>query len=70
MNAGIITSLFSSSVVFAAVAFYIMYKQKIGIYQSIGMLFIVGSVTMVSFGGDRELKKTSADGITESVENI
>ena len=51
LNSGIITSLFTSSVVYSAILFYFIYKQKISLPQVIGMALIVGSVIMVSIGG-------------------
>jgi multidrug transporter EmrE-like cation transporter len=50
MNTGIITALFSSSVVFTAVYFYFVFNQKITKWQGLGMIMIMMSVIIISFG--------------------
>ena len=51
MNSGIITCLFTSSIIWSTLLFFFIYKQKIGLVQLAGILLILGSVAMVSIGG-------------------
>ena len=49
MNPGIITSLFTCSLIFTSALFYCFYGQKIGLISLIGMVIIVAGVLVLAF---------------------
>lgn len=50
INSGIIASIFSTSVAFTCVLFYIIYKQKLSRYDFLGIALIVACVVMIALG--------------------
>lgn len=51
VNNGIISTIFSSGVIFTAVIFFFVYGQKVSCYDVVGALGIIGCVVLISAGG-------------------
>ena len=51
VNNGIISTIFSSGVIFTAIIFYFVYGQKLSWCDISGAVFIVGCVALISIGG-------------------
>lgn len=62
MNGGIISSLFSTSLVFTIAIFYFKYNQKVTIFDVCGACFIIASVALIGFSvstdEDIDIKET------------
>mmetsp|Transcript_5488 Transcript_5488/g.9301 ORF Transcript_5488/g.9301 Transcript_5488/m.9301 type:complete len:83 (-) Transcript_5488:599-847(-) len=51
INSGIISTTFSSSVIFTVIMFWYKYHQTLGKFEIIGCLLIIASVLLIGFGG-------------------
>jgi multidrug transporter EmrE-like cation transporter len=60
-NSGIISSIFTTNVVFSVLIFYFMFDEKLSFKQLIGILMIIGSVFMVSQGHTSSKKKSTSN---------
>jgi drug/metabolite transporter (DMT)-like permease len=73
VNAGIISTIFSSSCIFTIVIFYFKYGHQISLIDFIGTCFILLCVVMIALGGtggsDSEEVKTE-DQIAEEKVNL
>lgn len=65
MNAGIITSLFTTATVWTTVLFYCIYGQRVSAMQLVGIGFIIGSVFIISFGGQKAEKFEETETVNE-----
>jgi len=51
MNTGIITSLFTTSLIFTSVYFFFKHGQKLTIFDIIGIIMVIGCVIIISMSG-------------------
>ena len=68
VNAGIISCMFSSSIVFISVIFYFKYGQKLTVRDALGSVLIVASVVFIAIGGKN--RDTTSDGKDIDVKNL
>lgn len=61
VNNGIISTIFSSGVIFTAIIFYFLYNQKLTVFDFIGGFFIIGCVALISIGGSGHGSDLSKD---------
>jgi uncharacterized membrane protein len=52
INTGIITSLFSTSLIFTSAYFYFKFGQKLSLLCMVGILLVVACVVLVSLSGE------------------
>ena len=50
LNTGVVSSLFTSAVIFIAIIFYCLYREKLYLKDFIGMAIIIAGVALISFG--------------------
>jgi drug/metabolite transporter (DMT)-like permease len=59
VNSGIMSTNFSSCLVFVAILFYCKYKQKMNKFDYLGSLFILGSVVFIAIGGNNRTSEST-----------
>ena len=57
LNFGIVSSLFTSAVVFSAIIFYVLYREKIHLKDWLAMFLIIAGVVLISLGKPDESSK-------------
>ena len=54
INQGIISSLFSTSIIFSSLLFYLLFKDKLTVRHLLGLLMMIVSVVLICMGKDRK----------------
>ena len=54
ISSAIITSLYAANVLTTSWAFLLIYNEKLGVRHYIGMIFIVISIVLISYGRDKQ----------------
>jgi len=55
INPGIITSLFSTSLIFASVYFFLRFGQKLSMTDIVGILMVIACVVVISLSSNEEV---------------
>ena len=59
VNAGIVSSIFSTSVIFSCIIFYCKYGQKLSNYDFVGISLVIACVALISTSGSTEIQEDS-----------
>ena len=66
INSGIISSIFSTCIVYTPLIFYVLYGQRLTKQDILGCLIVIGSVVLIAFGGGHS-KTDPSDSVSISV---
>ena len=69
VNQGVIASLFSCSIIFSAILFYLIYGEKLTQRHFIGIFFMTISVVLISLGNSSSKPSSSSSANTISANN-
>jgi drug/metabolite transporter (DMT)-like permease len=53
VNAGIVSSIFTTSVIFSSIIFYCKYGQKLSYYDAVGITLVIVCVALISSSGSK-----------------
>ena len=51
LNPGILSTIFATSCIFAAILFWYMYNQKLSMFDVVGTLLMIGALFLIGYGG-------------------
>ena len=68
-NSGIISSIFTTNVVFSTIIFYFVFGEKLSGMQIVGIMMVIASVFMVSYQDDASKPINEGGPVTNSTTN-